>query len=369
MIDSLRFRDKKFKILVCSDLYESANQSKHINELKSKDTALFLDASIKALDPDLVVFNGDCAFGDDEISLREATDRITKTVRERDIPFAVVFGDEENDGQDIAQLRSIYSEYENCLFNLDSDKVSDNSDHYALIHDENGVAKFNLWFFNSNGSTSQKDVSSKYDWVHDEQIERYEKIANELKENGVKKSIVFQHIPVVDEYRLMREAAAYEVPKAVKGSGFFSDRLYLPSEPLYGNYRDPIECSDFNNGQFDSWKRTGDVKAAFFSNSHLNDFEGYLDKILLAQCCATGFKGCHDGDRVGVKLITIDERDLSFKTKNWYFSDFGLKAQSVLPIDSKLSQKQKKNIAIAGAAGAVIGASMMLVSRLFKKKK
>ena len=369
MTDVLRFRDKKFKILVCSDLYESANQGNRVNELKTRDTMLFLDATVKALDPDLVVFNGDSALGDDEESLREAIGYITETIREREIPLAIVFGDEENDNRNINRLKEIYSEYENCLFNLCSDNISDENDYYALIHNDNGEAKFNLWFLNSNGATTMKEVSSKYDWVHNGQIERYEKIAAELKDQGVTKSIVFQHIPVVDEYRLMREAATYEIPKAVKGNGFFSDKFFLPDEPLYGNYRDPIGCSDFNNGQFESWKRSGDVKAAFFSNSHLNDFEGYLDKILLAQCCATGFKGCRDGDRVGVKLITIDERDLSFKTRNYYFSDFGLKAQSVLPLDSKLSHKQKQNIALAGALGAAVGASTIILKKIFKKKK
>lgn len=367
MTESLCFKNGKFKILVCSDLYESEDFGKRVNELRTKDTCLFLDAALKALTPDLVVFNGDCVFGKDENSLRKAIDKITKSIKKLNVPLAVVFGDEENDNIDISLAEKIYGEYDKCLFNSrKSDKPG--SDYNTLIYNENNEAKFNLWFFNSNGSTSQKDISSEYDWVHDEQIERYETIAKELKESGVNKSIVFQHIPVVDEYRLMREATPYEITKAVKGRGFFGNKFFVPFEPLYGNYSDPIGCSDYNNGQFESWKKTGDVKAAFFSNSHLNDFEGYLDKILLAQCCASGFKGCHDGDRVGVKLITIDERDLSFKTKNYYFSDFGLKAQSVLPIDSKFSRRQKQNIALAGAIGAAVGTGAVILSRLFKKK-
>lgn len=368
MKSRLQFNNGKFKILVCSDLYESVNSDKRINELKTKDTMLFLDASIKALSPDLVVFNGDSAFGDNENDLREAISHISRTTDKLDIPFAVVFGDEENDKQDILKLTKIYSEHENCLFNLVNEDMNTSGDYNAVIFNKDGEPKYNLWFFNSNGSSPQNEISSHYDWVHDEQIEWYEKEAEKLKNLGVKKSIVFQHIPIVDEYKLMRQANTYELPKAVRGDGFFSDKFFLPDEPLYGNFRDPIGCTDFNNGQFESWKKTGDVKAAFFSNSHLNDFEGYLDKILLAQCCATGFKGCHDGDRVGIKLITINERDLSFKTKNYYFSDFGLKAQSVLALDSKFSAKQKKNIALAGAVGAVVGASTVLLSRIFKKK-
>lgn len=368
MDNCLKFKDGKFKILVFSDLYENTQYKKKTQEFQSEDTALFIEASVKAFSPDLVVFNGDSAFGDDEPSLRSAVENITKTVKKQNIPLAVVFGDEENDKYDISKLIEIYSEYDNSLFNICKDSLCQQGEFNALIHNDKGEPKYNLWFFNSNGSTKQKDISSKYDWIHDDQIEKYEKKAKELKNIGVTNSLVFQHIPVVEEYLLMKQVNSYEQKNSVKGDGFFSDRHFSQGKSLYGSYRDPIGCSDFNNGQFESWKNTGDVKAAFFSNSHLNDFEGYLDNILLSQCCASGFKGCHDGDRVGVKLITLKEKDLSFETRNYHFSDFGLKSKSVLAFDSKLSNRQKKKIALVSITGAAAGISAVILSRLFDKE-
>ena len=167
----------------------------------------------------------------------------------------------------------------------------------------------------------------------------------------------------------MREAKALESSKTIKGDGFYKDKYFLPNDNISGNFRDPIGCSDFNNGQFESWKNIGDVKAAFFSNSHLNDFEGYVDDILLSQCCASGFFGCHDGDRCGIKLITINEKDLSFDTKNFYFFDFGIESKSVAKIDQRFTSKQKRNIALASATLGTALTGIMKLRKILKNKR
>lgn len=361
--NTLKFKNGKFKILVCSDLYEKTDETNRTGKLKTRDTMLFLDASVKALEPDLVVFLGDCAFGKNEDEIRNSVESITKTIKKLKKPLAVVFGDDEHDNKTTDILFDLYSKYDNCFVS--------NGDYNILLTDNNNNIKYNLWFFDSNGKTTEPDISEKYDWVHDEQIQWYEEMVGKIKEEAgyLVKSIVFQHIPIADEYKLLREAKIFEISKAIKGDGFFKDKFYLPNEPLYGNYRDPIGCPDFNNGQFISWKKMQDVKAAFFSNSHLNDFEGYVDNILLCQCAASGFHGCHDGDRCGIKLITINERDLSFETKNYHFSDFGIKSQSVLNVDKTFSNRQKRNIAVASAVSAGLTLSVLTIRKFFKKNK
>lgn len=369
---SLKFNSNgKFKILVASDLYEKTDNKNKQSILKSVDTKIFLEASVKALSPDLVVFNGDCAFGDSDEQLLDSVETITDIINKLNIPFAVVFGDEENASNIKSKLYDLYSKYDNCLFSDNKILLSKNGDYNVLIKDNNDNAKFNLWFFDSNGKTHDVDISAKYDWVHDEQIKWYENKAEQIKNehNFTVPSFVFQHIPVIEEYNLLREAKGLETPKAVKGDGFFKDKFFLPNENITGNYRDPIGCSDFNNGQFESWKNVGDVKAAFFSNSHLNDFEGYVDGILLSQCCASGFFGCHDGDRCGIKLVTINENDLSFDTKNFYFSDFGIKSKSVTKIDQKLTSKQKKRIALASATLGAALTSFLKIRKTIKNKR
>ncbi|MBQ6624745.1 MAG: hypothetical protein IIX39_02885 [Clostridia bacterium] len=369
---SLKFNSNgKFKILVASDLYEKTDNKNKQSILKSIDTKVFLEASIKALSPDLVVFNGDCAFGDSDEQLFDSVETITSTIKKLNIPLAVVFGDDEKDNNIKNKLKSLYSKYENCLFNNDKITMSENGDYNVLIEDSNGNVKFNLWFFDSNGKTPDSDISAKYDWIHDEQIEWYENKALQIKNenSAVVPSFVFQHIPVVEEYNLMREAKALESSKTIKGDGFYKDKYFLPNDNISGNFRDPIGCSDFNNGQFESWKNIGDVKAAFFSNSHLNDFEGYVDDILLSQCCASGFFGCHDGDRCGIKLITINEKDLSFDTKNFYFSDFGIESKSVAKIDQRFTSKQKRNIALASATLGTALTGIIKLRKILKNKR
>jgi len=380
MARSLSFNENgKFKILVAADLHEWSESGDDISVIdvkKTEDTMLLLDASIKALDPDLVVFNGDNAFGDTVEEVRGSIDSIMKSVKAMNKPLAFVLGNHEHDeGRVDPQIVTrMFCEYENCLFHDDKTGITGLGNYYITIKGKDDKVKYNLWFIDSNGPTPNEDLSPIYDWVHDDQIEWYEQTSKKLaEENGGEPvpSILFQHIPVIEEYKLMREAKPFEIAKAIKGTGFFNEKFYIPKVALAGNFNEPIHSPSFNNGQFDSWKKMGDIKAAFFGHDHINDFEGYLDGILLAQCRGAGFHGYTEGDKTGIKLITINEEDLSLETKNFYFQDFGLTSKSISPIEQKLNTNKKKKIATAAAlgAGAAITAAAVAVSKINKKKK
>lgn len=121
---SLKFNSSgKFKILVASDLYEKTDNKNKQSILKSVDTKIFLEASVKALSPDLVVFNGDCAFGDSDEQLLDSVETITDIINKLNIPFAVVFGDEENASNIKSKLYDLYSKYDNCLFSRQQNSI------------------------------------------------------------------------------------------------------------------------------------------------------------------------------------------------------------------------------------------------------
>ncbi|MPN21594.1 hypothetical protein SDC9_168974 [bioreactor metagenome] len=212
--------------------------------------------------------------------------------------------------------------------------------------------------------------------MHDDQIEWYEKTSAELaQQNGGEPvpALLFQHMPVPEEYQLLREAKPAESAVAVKGHHIFSSKNYVLKSGVEGQYNEPICSPCYNNGQFDSWKKMGDVRGAFFGHDHTNDFAGYVDGIMLAQCRGTGFNGYADGDRTGVRLIVLNENDLStFETNTYMFRDFGLTSKSVSLVDSKLSNKQKSTIAKATKIGvgvaAACAATAVAVSKIKKKK-
>ena len=97
----LRFNENgKFKILVITDLHEKQANGDKETEKKSYDALLLVEASIKALSPDLIVYNGDNAFGQTEEDIRKTIEAITLVAREKEIPFAVVMGNHEHDDRE-----------------------------------------------------------------------------------------------------------------------------------------------------------------------------------------------------------------------------------------------------------------------------
>ncbi len=366
----------KFKILVLTDLHErQANGDKEIKK-KTEDAMLLVDAAVKTLSPDLVVYDGDNAFGDTEDDVRKTIDTITRSVRKKGIPFAAVMGNHEHDDReiDINKVFKMYTAYDESLVRNDNSKITGYGNYYIALKGKSNKVKCLLFFIDSGASRSNMPDVSAYDWVHDDQIEWFESVCEKFKEknNGeYVPALVFQHMPVTEIYKLLKEVKKIEGSNAIKGHGIFSNKHYILKNGVKGSLFEAPCPPDYNSGQFDSWKNHG-VKGAFFGHDHKNDFEGKLDGVLLAQCKGTGFNGYSDGIKTGVKLITIDENNISeFKTQDYYFSDFGLKSKSAIAPQKRMTTQQKKTakkIGIGLAAVTAVAATTAIVISVSKKK-
>ena len=370
---TLRFKENgKFKILVITDLHEKQANGDRETEKKTYDALLLVEASIKVLSPDLIVYNGDNAFGQTEEDIRKTIENITQVARERDIPFAVVMGNHEHDDRefDIDKVFDIYTEYENCLIRNDDKNVSGYGNYYIALKGKSNKTKCLLFFIDSGASRSENTDISDYDWVKDDQIAWFEKVTDSFREknNGeYVPALVFQHMPVTEIYNLLKEVSFTEKTDAVKGHGIFSNKYYVLKDNVKGSLFEAPCPPDFNNGQFDSWKSHG-VKGAFFGHDHTNDFEGELDGVLLAQCKGAGFNGYSDGVKTGVKLVIIEENALpEFKTKDYYFKDFCLKSKSASTINKSMTVEQKKIAKKIGAKVAAVTAVTATASAIIKK--
>lgn len=373
---NLKFNENgKFKILVITDLHEFKSDDKE-TLLKTEDALLLVETSVKALSPDLVVYNGDNAFGKTEDELKEAIDAITKTVREMNIPFTMVPGNHEHDERELPPELSLklFSSYENCLVREDKKGISGYGNHYISIKGKSNKTKYLLFFIDSGKSRSDNQDLSAYDWVHDDQIEWFEKTCDEFKEKNSGEyvpTLVFQHMPVTEIYDLLEEVKGLDVNGAVKGHGMFSNKFYVLKDGVKGSLLEAPCPPDFNNGEFESWKSHG-VKGAFFGHDHKNDFEGEIDGVLLAQVKGAGFNGYSDGIKTGVKLITLEEENLpEFKTKDYYFTDFGLQSKSAVLPHQVMTEEQKKTAKKIGAGVAAVTAATAIgavIKKIFKKK-
>ena len=375
--EPLRFKDGKFKIMLLGDLHDCYDMKNNNAAEKMDDTLALIGKAVKELKPDLVVYIGDNARASTEYEMRAVISRITYPVSVSDTPFDLVFGNHDRECEvDLPTQLKLYREHENCYaFNAD-DGLSGYGNHNLVIKSGDGEKDiFNLWFIDSHSLYSDRS-KSYYDAVHEDQIEWYKKTAKELADkNGGKvlPSLLFQHIPVPEEYELLREAKPYEKLDSVQGHKTYSDKYYMLKPEVEGYLGEGPAVPDFNSGEFAAWKETGDVLGAFFGHDHMNDFAGYVDGILLAQCKTAGFRVYTDGCRSGVRLITLEENNPeNVQTRMYHFKDFGLKSKSLDPYMRNVSDRQDMKLKAAGAAVgtvAAVTAAAVAANKVLKKTK
>ena len=375
--EPLRFKDGKFKIMLLGDLHDCYDMKTDNAAEKMDDTLALIGKAVKELKPDLVIYMGDNAKASTEYEMRAVISRITYPVSVSDTPFDLVFGNHDRECEvDLPTQLKLYREHENCYaFNAD-DGLSGYGNHNLVIKSGDGEKDiFNLWFIDSHNLYSDRS-KSYYDAVHEDQIEWYKKTAKELADkNGGKvlPSLLFQHIPVPEEYELLREAKPYEKLDSVQGHKTYSDKYYMLKPEVEGYLGEGPAVPDFNSGEFAAWKETGDVLGAFFGHDHMNDFAGYVDGILLAQCKTAGFRVYTDGCRSGVRLITLEENNPeNVQTRMYHFKDFGLKSKSLDPYMRNVSDRQDMKLKAAGAAVgtvAAVTAAAVAANKVLKKTK
>ena len=375
--EPLRFKDGKFKIMLLGDLHDCYDMKNDNAADKMDDTLALIGKAVNELKPDLVIYMGDNARASTEYEMRAVISRITYPVSVSDTPFDLVFGNHDRECEvDLPTQLKLYREHENCYaFNAD-DGLSGYGNHNLVIKSGDGEKDiFNLWFIDSHNLYSDRS-KSYYDAVHEDQIEWYKKTAKELADkNGGKvlPSLLFQHIPVPEEYELLREAKPYEKLDSVQGHKTYSDKYYMLKPEVEGYLGEGPAVPDFNSGEFAAWKETGDVLGAFFGHDHMNDFAGYVDGILLAQCKTAGFRVYTDGCRSGVRLITLEENNPeNVQTRMYHFKDFGLKSKSLDPYMRNVSDRQDMKLKAAGAAVgtvAAVTAAAVAANKVLKKTK
>ncbi len=369
-MNNLKFNNGKFTIMSLGDLHEVFLSEHPERRKKREDMHNLVKMGILAFKPDLIVLMGDTLMDEDyspdfsvfKKELREAL----KPILDSGIPFCYVLGNHEHDMHQEDLIVNAYSEIETCIGKNDTSAPRGNFNCNLLVKNSAGTEDIlNLWFIDSNNVCEDQQLSA-YDWVHKDQIAWYENKVQEIKDahNGKTiPAILFQHIPVPEEYELLREAKPYELPVCVEGHHKLKKNRYVLKDGVDG-YLGEGPCTPMvNEGQFESWKKMGDVKAAFFGHDHLNDFTGYVDGIMLGQNKTSGF-GCYtDGCRSLVRITTVkEENPEEITSKVYHFKELGLKPTCLGPIESWISDRQSINLhkaayAAAGVAGAaVIGA-------------
>lgn len=361
--DVLRFnKDGKFKIMQISDTQDI--------DVPREATIMFMEKALDAEKPDLVVFTGDQLAGG-KIETAEGVyagiKAILQPVVDRGIPFTVVFGNHDNDdGCPVSRDEQFayYQTFPGCLaYDAVPEMYGTGTHNLPIYASEGSETKFNLWMIDSN---DYDRVNGGYDYVHQDQIDWYEKTSKALeeKEGHLVPSIAFQHIIVPEVAELLVDSpfsGENAISKVINGE----NKLLMLKPGKASGILLEFPCpSNTNSGQFASWKERGDVIAASFGHDHINTFIGNVDGIDLVMCPGVSFQSYGRYITRAVRIFELDENDpWSYDTHLYKFTDaFGWGLYSWY-VGAKYGQSPVMwiPIALAGVLGVAAGVGTIVM--------
>ena len=316
MQTDLKFHDHRFRIMAVGDPHEKPTYDSPEDRAKYEDYLRLQYAAVRELKPDLVVLMGDNAGGKSPEELRNVLLRMTEPYRLSDVPFAFILGNHDLEWDpeftDLQAHYDVYRTIPGCLL-PGKDQVSAYGDYQLTVKSTDGDKDaLNLWFIYS-GNRAAPAYNSTYDFVKPEQIAWYQQTERALREKngGQVPAVLFQHIPVPEEFRLLKKRSLLSMLiDGVEGQDLRKGAYYSANRAAgTEGYVGEAPCApDYNSGQFEAWKETGDVFAAFFGHDHMNDFVGMTDGIILGQCKTASFRVYGDGLMQGVRVLDLDDR-------------------------------------------------------------
>lgn len=302
--------DGKFTIMHVADPQDNENPRKAMLEM--------LAAAYDKVQPDLVVFTGDNILGKIGDSagtyakkyarVEAALDAIIAPLAQRNIPFAVTFGNHD-DQCGISKLEQIkiYRRYANCIgFNDTNPSIGRSTFNIPILSSDGSRTAYNIWMMESAG----KDESGAYfEYISPAAIEWYRRTSALLQaHNGGQpvNSLMFQHIPVPETYELLTKVQK-TTPGAVEKDGAY---YVLNTALARGSLCEGPCVTQANFGQLDAVAARGDVSALVFGHDHVNSFTGTLRGVDLVQTPGASFRSYGNQNR-GVRVFVIDEKDTS----------------------------------------------------------
>jgi len=315
--ENLSFSSGEFKILILADPQDTGRPQQAMLDL--------LNASLDASGLDLVVFLGDMihspSIGNDLRATKKAIDAIINPVAERGLDFAVVFGNHDDEGGIPKETQlAYYQSFPGCLA-AEGEPMTGCGNYYLTVMGEDGMPKCVLWFFDSG--TYDTTGQGTYACVEKDQLDWYQQTSAKLTADyGKLPGFAFQHIIVPEVYAMLSV-----VPKGTQGAVrgidawhgnyYILDSNYTLSGSLNEGPCPPVR----NQGEFDAWIGTGDIRAAFFGHDHVNDFIVTDRGVDLVMTPGLSFYIYGNGENHGTRIVTIHENDLSYTTELLYYKD------------------------------------------------
>ena len=366
--DKSRFpEDGKLKIAVFADVQTTQNVPRNLLD----DLCVILDEE----QPDLVVYLGDQVegkhpwihLGDNEAHVKQVIDRVLAPVVERNIPFAVVFGNHDSQDSGVSKEVQIayYQTFPGCLAVGEGDTLPGCGTYHQLYYSADGSRPVvDLYFVDS----LEYDPGGGYGCVSKEQIEWCAAEMEAVKEanKGVSvPALYFQHIIVPEIYDALAPAEK-GADGALEGKRIGAGAWYAAPAGMDGLLEAPCP-PDYSNGQFDCWKESSSVVAGFFGHDHKNSFTAQLDGIDLVACPGATYTSYHDPSARGVRIIELDENaPETYTTRVRWFKD--LEPSGLAAIGRFFGQPHLWELELP-AAGLVLALCAIGITLIRRKRK
>lgn len=287
--NALKFNaNHKFKIVQFTDIHWKYGNP--ASDEAGERMAEVLDAE----KPDLVVFTGDVIFAK---PAREGLDKALEATISRGIPFAVTWGNHD-DEQDLSR-KELSAHVATKAGNLTStvEGISGVTNYTLSVKSIDGKRDAAvLYIFDSNSYSPIKKVKG-YDWIKHDQVEWYRQTSKAFTAANNGKplpALAFFHIPLPEFHEAAQNESAYFV----------------------GTRKEKACAPEINTGLAAAMLEAGDVMGVFVGHDHVNDYVVDWRGILLGYGRFTGgatvYHDIPEGN--GARVIELTEDSRTIKT-------------------------------------------------------
>lgn len=287
--NALKFNaNHKFKIVQFTDIHWKYGNP--ASDEAGERMAEVLDAE----KPDLVVFTGDLIFAK---PAREGLDKALEATISRGIPFAVTWGNHD-DEQDLSR-KELSEHIATKAGNLTStvEGISGVTNYTLSVKSTDGKRDAAvLYIFDSNSYSPIKKVKG-YDWIKHDQVEWYRQTSKAFTAANDGKplpALAFFHIPLPEFHEAAQNESAYFV----------------------GTRKEKACAPEINTGLAAAMLEAGDVMGVFVGHDHVNDYVVDWRGILLGYGRFTGgatvYHDIPEGN--GARIIELTEDSRTIKT-------------------------------------------------------
>lgn len=297
--------DGHFRILMVSDFHAYRNYKLPCDYTDKMIKGI--DALIENTNPDFVMIGGDQCIEQNSIQgVENEMRRILAPVLDRNLPWAAVFGNHDNEmGIPVCEEEKAYENIDGCMNEAGPEDIEGTGNYFIPVMSADGKEiVYNIIGMDSHREI--RDLIEKFNLPEDtrfimprhfndgqtgrmpdfEQVMWYYNTSKEIEKKEGRKipAVMFMHIPIPEYLNVVRNP---ELCDAV------------------GNKRETLGCTEINFGLFAACLQRGDVKGIFFGHEHLCDIQGKYCGITMAQDAAIGYNMSAHDDLRGGRVIDI----------------------------------------------------------------